>query len=603
MSSVRLHIDGKDLQVNGRFQYTRQVADIGDIETSNSNHTNSFSIIRDNNSTRAFKGLGLNGSESNIPYSLFGGKLYVEEIPVLDNNGWAKINETNQSNFKVSIIDGNIDFWKAIEGVTLADIDLSEANYSKTREGIIDSFTSPYQKYLIGYYAKDQTYRDGYDINLLNPAISEKYIFDQIFAHIGMTYELSPVIDSWLVIGRSPESAISSEMVIYIEALGGVRIHPYNANINQFDFTFENEYFEDASFNETTQRIEIEKAGNYKFDVNWTTLEARYGIQERGQMPYIIDLPIDHFIEVNGIRYNFNEEIYLQPSDLIYLRFRPIDNQRLKELGIDGSIISVLEATSWDYYFDMSRLDVVRYSFSDELGKMTAKEFVKQIMHRYALTLFYENRKATFLTIDERLSADVEDLDDYFVEVENEKYVFLDYAQYNYLKMKYADDGDDFNDGVLSSDNVNLDFEKAIIESFTYSQDINGVMEMWTFKGQDVPYEQIKGRYFSVRADVRWETIQLRDGLDSIPSYVGDIAFVVFEETGFRYFGNIYYKGFENKILKRSKMQNVKLDMPFSKFINLDLKKVFYIQQENFLINKITYKGLRDVEAEIVKIH
>lgn len=602
MGNARLKVDGNDLQVNGRFQYVRQVGDVGDISTSNANYTNSFSVIRDNNSTRALKGLGLSGSTSNAPYTRFNGMLYVDELPIIDNNGWAVINESNISNYKISIIDGNIDFWKAIENLNLSDIDLSEANYRKTRQGIIDSFTSPYQKYLIGYYASTEPRREGYDINLLNPAISDKYIIDQIFNHIGMTYELSPVIDTWTIIGRDDKSETVAILNIVLEAQDGFYIHPYVDGA--YRLTYDVIDLDQATYNINTGRITVDEAGNYRTSVYWSQMYARYVLQARDGMPFTQDLPINHYLEVNGIRKNLNDNIYLLPSDEIFLRFRPLTENELGEHGFGGyQILAYKELTTFDYIFELERIDEVYYSFSDELSKISVKEFIKQIMHRYGLTLFYENRKATFLTISERINAEVVDINEYFVEVSEEKYIYQNYAQLNYLRHKYHDPTDDFNDGVISINNQNLDFEKTIIESFTYSQDKDGVMQMWEYKGPDEPFEQLKGRFFSVRADVRWGLIQFRKGNNPEPAYTGNIAFVDFNQTGFRYYVNTYYKEFESRILNKAKIKKIQMDMPLSVFMNLDLKKVYYIEQGNFLINKMTYKGLRDVELEVVKIN
>lgn len=601
MGNARLRVNGVNLQVNGNFQYVRQVGDVGDIATSNANYTNSFSVIRDNNSIRALKGLGLPGSDSNAPYVRFQGMLYVDELPIIDNNGWALISETNLSNYKISIIDGNIDFWKAIESLNLSDIDLSEANYRKTRQGIIDSFTSPYQKYLIGYYATTEPRQSSFDINLLNPAISDKYILDQIFAHIGMSYQITPEIDTWTIIGRTEESETIDILNLVLETSNGYYIHPYSNGSYDIDFVTVDE--DEATFNPSTKKITVAQAGNYKTNVSWTDLYARYVLTERDGMPFIQDLPINHYLQVNGLRRNLNDIVYLTPDDEIFLIFEPLTVFQLGEHGFDGyGIISYSSLTTFDYLFELERIDEAYYSFTDELSKLSVKDFIKQIMHRYGLTLFYENRKATFLTIQERIDADVIDLNDYFVEVKNEKYIYNNYAQRNIFRHKYDDETDSFNDGIILINNENLDFEKTIIESFTYSQDINGVMRMWNFKGQGEPFEQIKGRFFSARADVHWDTIDLRAGITNLPSYTGEIAFVDFSKTGFRYYVNEYYREFQNLILNNAKIKTIQMDMPLSIFLNLDLKKVYYIEQENFLINKMTYKGLREVELEVVKI-
>lgn len=602
MSNARVRVNGNELQVNGRFQYVRQVGDVGDISTSNASYTNSFSVIRDNNSTRALKGLGLPGSMSDVPYTRISWMMYVDELPIIDRNGWAIVNETDQSNYKLSIIDGNIDFWKAIEDLKLSDLDLSEARYAKTRQGIIDSFESPYQKYLLGYYAYGEEEKTGYDINLLNPAISDKYIVDQIFSHIGMTYSLTPEIDTWTIIGRTDQSETVNVLNLVVELADGFKRHPYVDG--RYQVAYSNIEETEATYDTNTGRITVEQTGNYRPFVDWTQMYAGYVLRSQDGLPFVQDLPINNYLEVNGFRDPLDEVMYLLPSDEIYLRFEPLTEDQLGEHGFaDHQILGIRELTTFDYVFELERIDEIFYSFSNELSKISVKDFMKEIMHRYGLTLFYKNRHAEFLTISERINADVEDLNDYFVEVKNEKYFHTQYAQINYLKHKYADPSDFFNDGVISIRNQNLDPEKTIIESFTYSQDINGIMEMWEYKGEGVPYEQIKGRMFSARADVRWDSISFRDRDEPLPGYAGNVSFVDFSKTGFRYYVNRYYKEFEEKILNNFKMQTIKMDMPLSVFLNLDMRKVIYVQQSNFIINKMTYRGLRDVELEVVKIN
>ena len=602
---VKILLFGEDLQVDGRFTYTRQVGDIGDISTSNANYTNSFSLIRDNNSTRALKGLGLPSNTSNIPYIKFPGSLLVDQLTIIDGKGYAVISGSTLSNYKISVIDGNIDFWKAIEGLTLSDIDLSLADFAKTRNGIIESFESEYSKYIIGYYAKFQASRAAYDINLLNPAISDKYILDQIFERIGMGYSMSVDVDSWTVIWKDADRSRVDILNLVIELAFGN--HPYNGIGYDIGVSLKEEY-DVSTFDNITGKITITESGLFSGVVDFGKLHARYFINPPSGDVYFIDLPINNYLEVNGDRVNFNEEIYMQPSDDIYLRFRPLTNEQLAEHDIFNSeIVSFGDMYVEDYLFEFLRTEDVYYSFKKELGKISVKEFIKQIMHRYAFTIFYENRNVEFMTISERLNAEVIDINEYFVTEKDEKYSYISYAQRNILKMKYADEAENFNDGIIHSDNANLDYEKEIVSSFTFSQDLNGVMEMWEYKGQEesgvLNFDAIKGRFFSVRIDQRWDEIQLRNGVNPLPGYVGNIPFVDFSKTGFRYFKNEYYTEFENKILKRTKFRNVVLDMPLSVFMNLDLRKVYYLEQSKFLINKITYKGLREVEAEIVKIN
>lgn len=602
-----LFLNQNYLQVDGRFTYTRQVGDVGDISTSNSNHTNSFSLIRDNNSTRAMQGLGLPGSRSRIPYTKFTGALMIDELLIVDTNGYIIVGSTDISNYKISIIDGNIDFWQAIKSLTLADIDLSQANFTKTRQGIIDSFTNPYQKFLIGeYYVGRET--ESYDINLLNPAISDKYILDQIFEYINMSYTLSPVIDSWTVIGQpKDQESIGYVDVIDLEIVSDSYIL-FDDVLGEWDVEQDTLVVDEGTFSIADRKITIENEGTYEFLADWGVATAEYYIRGLSGYIEIIRLPVHLYLEVNGERFDFTQGIYrslfLTPYDEIYLRFKPIREEDLPLHGVYNSTIESLgPAAIIDFEFKLRRRFVVSFTFQNELGKITVTEFIKQIMHRYALTVFYDNktRRAEFLTMDERINAPTQNLNKWFVDQIEEKYIYQSYSQLNYLKHKYAQEFEDFNDGVILIDNYNLDNKRTIIESFTYSQDIDGIMEMWEYKGEG-KYDQISGRWFSVRAKMLTSRVEFRDGDDPLSGYSGLISFVDFDKTGFRYFKNKYYNQFESRVLSDSKIQKVKLDMPLSIFMNLDLRKTFYIQQSNFLISKITYKGLRDVEAEIVKI-
>lgn len=605
--ATRIVIKGISLEVNGRFTYTRQVGDLGDVATSNTSHTNSFSIIRDQNSIRAFDGLSLSGSTSRLPYERFPGLLVVDEIPIVENNNsWANVVESDLSNFKLSILDGNIDFWKAIEGLTLADIDLSEAKYSKTRQGIIDSFSSPYSKYIMGDYGGTV---DPYDIDLLNPAISEQYIWDQIFYHIGMGYQMTPVIDSWLVVGKEADDPITNTLTHYLESV----FYKKYDYIEDFGYLLDWQQIDlvDGTFDANTSKLTVSVAGNYNFDYQFVHAQTTLVLQAPdGTISLVDGFPLQISLQVNGEKFQSPQDVYLTPFDEIYLRFEPITPDRLDEFGYEGwTFIGYHKALVQDFIFELERYETVEFTFSDSLKNITVKDFIKLIMHRYSFTLFYEDRVCKFLTIDERINADVDSLNEYLVERKSENYIYRDYAQRNILAHKYDDGISDFNNGVIVSNNRNLNYEKELLESFTYSQDENGLMRMydWEVKEDSTgvyrEYKPIKDRFFSIRMEMREETIQLTKGRDPIPAYVGIIPFAVFEQTGFRYFKNQYWTTFENRILKDSKRMKFKLDMPIVKFLRLDLKKVYHIKQSNFLLNKIVYRGNREVEVEAVKIN
>lgn len=603
MVDGRLIVEGKSLEINGKISYTRQVGDLGDISTSSTNYTNSLSIIRDNISIRSFKGLSLSGSRSRDPYVKLNGQLLIDEIPISDNNAWISILSTNNSNFRVSILDGNIDFWKAIEGLSLGDIDLSEANFSKTWQAIQDSWLSDYAKYIVGKYADEGG--EPWDIRIMNPAISEKYILDQIFNHIGMDYGMTPNIDSWLVIPQDTEEEATAPVVL-VELEADETVPYTDGYFPQYQNIVVNP---DASFHQPTGVIIVDKQGyyRYRFDSNM----MKVSIIAKDASGYTVVMPdfnIDFYLTLDGERINTEQKYRADTNSIFKLVFAPPTNADLESMGYEGyTIVKYEDAEIVNFEFEFERVDDTVFTFSDSIGKIKAKDFIKYLMHRYSLTLFYKNRICNFLTIDERLSAETTDLNPYLIEKVEETYTYLDYAQKNYLKHKYAEEGEDFNNGILSIDNDNISEEKILLESFTYSQDENDFMEMWEWEIDEEgnkKYKAIKNRYFSIRYETRYGPVSFRID-DETTTTPGNyyIPFAIFEETGFKYFTNEYYRNFENNILRDAKKIKYRLRMPFSIFRNLDLQKRFYIEQSEFLINKMTYKGNKEVEVEAIKIN
>src|SRR5699024_528956 len=130
-----------------------------DVSTSNANFTNSFTAPRNKQNIRTLEGLSLPSSRSDIPYRRVNSALTLNGIDIV-RDGWLQVKEADRNNFKISVLDGNVNFWKAIEGLTLADIDLSEADHDKNINSVIDSFSNPYYKYILGDYGGQTSLED-----------------------------------------------------------------------------------------------------------------------------------------------------------------------------------------------------------------------------------------------------------------------------------------------------------------------------------------------------------------------------------------------------------------------------------------------------------
>lgn len=96
---VELTVNGAvmDMPKKGSaIKYTKQIADVFDIASVSNSYTNSFSIPKTPNNTRAFEDLGIVGDVSSIPYSKATATLSEFGFPLV-RNGWLNVKETADS--------------------------------------------------------------------------------------------------------------------------------------------------------------------------------------------------------------------------------------------------------------------------------------------------------------------------------------------------------------------------------------------------------------------------------------------------------------------------------------------------------------------------
>lgn len=633
---VTIETENGTLQIDGRFSYTRQNADIGEVSKSNSNFTNSFNVRRDKNSTRVLKGLGLVGSSSNIPYQKTKSRLNINGVTLI-TDGWLEIKSVDNSNYKISVLDGNIDFWKAIEKVNLGQVDLHETKHDKTIQTIIDSWTNNYYKYLLADYNGELDLENNqFNADHLIPAIRESYIFERLFEYISFNPIMPIDIKTWLTYGKKTgfDFDYGDPTKLGLDSENRRWLFPIKQN-GYFDAHLQPIDMNGASYNngggDGTRIYNLQK-GYYKVSIKWEELKAKATFiawisSQEIYTPVIVEFYINETMywqnylpssEIENYELpDYITNIKINPYDIVNIRFKSLTLNQFKQFtglpNVQNLRYHYLEATGFS--FEMRRQEEEEIDFSDSLKKVSAKDYIKLIMHRYGLTLFYDNftKNVKFMTIEQRLDADVQDLSEYYIERKDEKYTNGNYAQHNRFKHKYIEEGDDFNDSQIKINNENLPFEKELVESFTYSATQEGVFKMFERepkKGDndnvEIKYKPIDNRNFLQNIDYRNVNSALiysrrPPGIQTV--FSGNAVFGIDDRATFRYFIPKFWTGYEN-ILNKSKTHKVIFRMSVYIFLNLDLKKRVYLKQEAsyYLINSIKLKGEDQVEAELIKL-
>lgn len=603
MVEVILLDTGDRLDVIGDVNYTKMVSDIGDISKINTSFTWSLRFPKTPRNAMALDGLGINGSESTKPYETIKVALIENGFPIL-RNGNLQITETNKTEYVGNIKDGIIDFFNSMGDESLADLDISELDHNNTVQEIFATWNDtdnnlPYKYLLANYNGKFLADVDGktnFSNTSLIPSAKVSYLLDKLFEKHGWTYSGLDLDGLYLSYPLNSEYDVTTGLVVG------------SAGMNSFAWTL--------SKGTNSKEFEFDTSGN---DPEYITILGNYFIVAKAGA-YGINLPQYDF-EGRTIKYYvpiLNVFQFLEPG------FYPLGHLNI------GDIISVMllagknsrkkRTYSFSFQGDVTihRLDASLISFSSNLGIFKQRDFIKEIMMQNAVISIADATKKhiEFATLDQRLnSSEVEDWSKYFVEKEKETYILGSYAQNNYLKHKYSNDGEDYNDGNIKVDNKNLKIDNTLFESKAYTNERLD-LEIKTPNSFFIP--TLKTFEIEVKeqgGNVHFEYNTLTDRM-FFCTYRGRILPEVYVNSEkyddpvpvaipltFESFVATRYNDIDF-IINNAKLVTLKLALPSLEVLNLDFTKKYMFQQINglYLIDRLNYKAGGVSTVDFIKI-
>ena len=627
-----------DIKENEKVTYTIQVQDLADVSSVASSVTTSFKLPKTKNNYEALKSLSLPSDTSNLPYLKNVCKLYNFGTTLIDN-GWLKINNSDEESFNVNIENGIIDFFKAIEGKTIGnDLDLTDTNHNKDLITVINSFERNDYTYIIADYNGLNTYLKGgvnyINVDYLVPSLNSKYIWDKIFNSIGYTYSGS-IFNSelftnlWVTYPKAPPTKSDDEQLpdpvlrLSTNKTGNIEfVEDLTYDIIEFDL--ENVSTNDNDF--LNNKLIVKHTGTYN-------------------LKSIIDGYADYVVTNNHGDENGSEKSFLLPAlriNGVIKLFSNDDTLNLKQgdiveflctwYGLSGSyIVRIREIVFNSYDFKLYQISQQVVDFGSEFLDVSLSEFIKEIMMRFALTPFIdvENKHIKFLTLSERINTNnVKDWTDKFIKRTDENYIYKDYAQRNWLKHKYNDENATFNNGFLSVSNQTLQPQKDLysskfysfnneITSFYDSDFTNNSFPIWNreiketinndttppTKTYDVNYKGLSNRFYFIRRNILPKTINIGSQLLRIEETANNVAIVDTKNLSYSDAVN-NYKDFV-KVLNDTRIHEIELFLNINDLLDLDLESLYYFSQENqyYILNRITIDLTNNInKGEFIRV-
>jgi len=633
---VEIYVEDQKLDVPQglEIKYTKQIGDVFDLPAVKSSFTNSFGIPKTDRNLGIFEGVGLVGNASELPYRKVHTRV-VDNGATIIESGWLNLISTEEEEYKIAVIDGAIDFFKAIEGKSLADLDLSAFDHQRTIDVVTKSwrYNRPYTYVIADYGAdlyKNSGYHDFLNIDSLLPALRVKELLKRCFEQFGFKFKkFYDDNGKWLVY---PAIDVKDEEYLRLE---------YTSEQNLREVMRNGEHVMLAP----TKGVDVKKVMRGRLE-----RDKYYVVPYTGL--YRLDIYMEgraHYLEIThrewAVKYYIGVKIYVNNRQVEWYYIKDQDSRR-HEISLNKGdrlhtelFVNALHKASWWYEYQWSMIKKFSVSLH-HIGSRTGgfrglksfsiKDFIKDTLLRNAQCIIPKGGNTfEFCNLSDRLSKGrAIDLTAKYVRRVRESYLMGSYGQNNYIRHKYALGDEGYDDGCLHIDNVNLPIEKTIYESNIYAPGVE-VYELRSSITDKVLYDSGRLRAAYKKCPV-WErngdNLELKDDryyIINSTSYVTPKLRIYSAKVGYhKDLENIrldcmsrestsykncigkYYKQFARDVLNDCKIHVIEVRLDAVDLGEIPFDRPVYFGQEAsyYLVNKVEYRpgGFSTMELLII---
>lgn len=464
--TIRLYVGDElcDLDDDEVIPINKQTNDIAELQDRQSDFTAQFKIRK----TRAMRGLfelsGDVGATTTVPYQNLPCRLVQDNVEVI-TSGIMVLDKVDEQYYHVSIMSGNLNFFKAIESLKLTDLLLPDTDHTWDLATMAGTHTDPDKHFVYplcepsddGSIAPRTD--DGDSVEMYGgwtwPFIKVKTIWTEIFANAGYIVTGGDILDSdifnRLYLPIVSRAVSDTTKYLYSVFWGGSYTPTVNvilgfpgALLIKGDSLFQGGYYTapyTATYKITVKIVRDILAGNPTLNL--------HQLPSTGIFPFI------------------------QTSQLAFE-----DTFEIEYSATAGEILYVVATPQTYYYYSIavSEIKDAQIAFGSVvesrlyLPDMTQIDFIKIICNMFGLVpeTIPRDRKIRFWNYSELYDnvPNARDWSAYLSEKDDEiEFKFGDYAQNNYLRYKESDDVLPNNGlGNMPVDDETLKEEKDIVE-------------------------------------------------------------------------------------------------------------------------------------------
>ncbi|MFL9845132.1 hypothetical protein [Flavobacterium rhizosphaerae] len=647
--SVILYINGYkiDLYSSEVIAQTKQVNTIADLNTRQTNYTDTFKVPKTANNVKAFEYMAMTGNTTLLPYKKNECSLYSHSGECFVYKGWAHIKDDGE-NYEIDIQDGIVDIFKAMENDSLSVLDLSDLIHQKTIENIKETWQGdlPYLYILADYNGNTgltntspENLTPEVNIDYLVPSVNVKWLWDKIsekynFNYTGAVFNTFNFKQLYMTFPKGQTVTGENDHVLFLANGADLVTLPGKSTAYwyaQFDFPGINELA--STINDI--HMQVEEAATYRIKITgyiYGYRDTNYSIEQQNK--FYLGKNFENSIA------NYAPEFFLIADDVPngQIEFDIQQTFTLEQLetvcvvttrntaGIGGYF-----AKTSDSYINITlyRVDPNTVDFSEAFTDFSVKDFLKEVLYRFGLTM-YKSKYADasgkytydFLTLEQMLrQAETVDWSNKFNRKIKETHAYGNFAQQNWFRYNYNDKEATNNDGAINIDNVYLNDTADAIKSKIYSPEREkvqyidkqtNVYKLWDKEIVDNPaegeepvkYKALDKRYYFMRAVQEINDINLISNQLSLTDTADSYYRESFYKLSFKDIIQDYYSPIAS-IINRAIIVDCEMWLTELDTANFDFKKLYYIEQLSnyFIVNKInSFVPGKMTKVELIRV-
>ncbi len=625
--NVELYINDKlaDLEPSTVIAITKQINNFGELKDRQSTFTNSFNLPFTNTNRNILESLGLVGNTTTIQYSKVKIRLRVGGVCVV-GNGFGIIKKTDhiKRKYSLAIYDGNIHFFDALGDLKLSDLDWSDLQHDLTEANFENSFTHTDANGYIYAISDFGNYKESkIEINYQLPSLFVKNIWARIFNRIGYVPDFYPESDLVITPKRGWDSVIDSTSASfsYDSPTNGVEIGSELGNHIKIAQIKINDTQPNLSANvyhiNNTQNYHIKF--NLEIDVNNLVTPLSLIIYKKdvnGDVTIINEI-IPAYTGVGSGDYDsvyavtYDRIVTLNNGDAIdfWIKYKYGNCYCYDYDDYQGCLewVCPLISVKNNIIFETVTASVAVVNISTFIGEMKAKDFIKDILHHYALMVKTKGKLVKFQKAKDALKrTNSVDWSDKFVKRISESYALSGYGQDNEFAYNYISQDDyPFANGIMRIINETLPQHKVIItrpynatekSTNTLNSDTLQFTPFWEPERDDsgniTKWKVRKGKNFLAKVVTKNGTIHYGTTSGATQDYTGDYPILDF--TGLQW-DNLITDNYQEikKMLDFNRVEQIEVKIDQFDFDNIDMFKLVYFKQLGayYYINKLKWSS------------